>query len=485
MTMIPQSPRPTSAQTMRPRVGSSDSDDSSSSSDRNTITANMTRLNIDRCNTNHPRPRGRRYKKFLSGDDRTVSTYHSTSRATSTRVFPAAAAAAFCLLLTAVAMMVGVDAFTVIGTHSSVAMSPPSQKQSKTLLNMAIIYGWDEYEDPADAEKKDINNDNVKKKDGGGGGGGGGTPYVTVDNFDYSPFAPTQECPTVGASVAETLSGNIDRTGSLARLAVRFARIQNEEHSELPIEEIENVRVLCVHSNSIELEATLCETHGCVSLHVPISFPTACSTTNGAGDGGDGAEAHFEACVLQHLESLDDEDDDDAAAVTATSISTSSSSSLSPSSSAAAANDIIQQWMDSTELTNVPAWWVDASTVSPELVKESTTLQDILNEDEFIDELKALARDALKGTTIESGVPYDSLIVEKSKCLSISHTGIALKIVGKRTDIVDSTNRMILDVFYPFESGKKSSPDSSGMSHPAPPPDALRKAVLGAVALAS
>mmetsp|Transcript_32775 Transcript_32775/g.79682 ORF Transcript_32775/g.79682 Transcript_32775/m.79682 type:complete len:535 (+) Transcript_32775:248-1852(+) len=510
----------------RPREGegSSDSDsdsdsDNSSSSDKNKCNTRIknSRLSIVRHNNNRRRRRRRHHhrcpqKRRWRRDDRTVSTYHSsTSQTTSTGGLPAAAAAvaaAFCCLLltvtAAATMVVGVvDAFTVVGTQSSVATSTttttrmrmrklrfntrprpssPVQKQSKALLNMAIIYGWDEYEDPADAEKKDNDDsNNVKKKKDGGGG----TPYVTADNFDYSPFAPTQECPTVGASVAETLSGNIDRTGSLARLAVRFARVQNEEHSELPIEEIENVRVLCVHSNSIELEATLCETHGCVSLHVPISFPTACSTTNGAGDGGDGAEAHFEACVLQHLESLDDEDDDDAAAVTATSISTSSSSSLSPSSSAAAANDIIQQWMDSTELTNVPAWWVDASTVSPELVKESTTLQDILNEDEFIDELKALARDALKGTTIESGVPYDSLIVEKSKCLSISHTGIALKIVGKRTDIVDSTNRMILDVFYPFESGKKSSPDSSGMSHPAPPPDALRKAVLGAVALAS
>ena len=429
---------------------------------------------------------------FVGGvaDAFTVGSHSSLSSSRSS-IVAAATTTATRLTMTSHTQLPSTSSASSSPLHIQSAMTiTPKEKKAHhggggttTQLNMAIIYGWDEYDDPADAEKKDNNEDKVVKKNDGTGRGGSGTttPYVTTDNYNYAPFAPTQECPTVGASVAETLSGNIDRTGSLARLAVRFARIQNDEHSNLPIEEIENVRVLCVHSHSIELEATLCETHGCVSLHVPISFPTACSTTGGDGDG---AEAHFEACVLQHLESLDDEEENDATTTVIT--ASSSSSSSSPVSSSSTTSDIIQQWMDSTELSNVPAWWVDASKVSPELVKESKTLQDILNEDEFTDELKALARDALKGTTIESGVPYDSLIVEKSKCLSISHTGIALKIVGRRTDLDDSkTNRMILDVYYPFESGKKSSADSSKMSNPDATPDVLRKAVLGAVAIAS
>jgi hypothetical protein len=325
---------------------------------------------------------------------------------------------------------------------------------SPSSLHMALIYGWDDYDDPAD--------DNKKKKTTTTS-----TPYVTTDNYDYSPFSPTVECPTVGASVAETLTGNQMKTGSLARLAVRFARESNPEHSGLDLEEIENVRVLCVHSNSLELEATLCETHGCVSLHVPIKFPSACSTTGGSGS-GDGAEAHFEACVLQHLEALDVDDAVGNIAATTTEIA-----------SHAATDTMIQQWMDSTQLTEeeIPTWWVNPNTFGTDFTKECSTLMDILNEDEFNDELNALAKDALAGTTLESGIPYDTLVVEKSKCLRLGPSGIALKILAKRTDIVDATNKMILDVFYPFESGTTTTQMTT--------PDLLRAAVLGAIAKAS
>lgn len=100
----------------------------------------------------------------------------------------------------------------------------------------AIIYGWDD-----DSEEDDI-----------------ATSATTISSPFYTPVPDDGEmdrCSPVGSLVAESLSRNADKVGSLARLAVAFS----PPDRTLTLKDLEQVEVVCVRENSIEIQAIVCE----------------------------------------------------------------------------------------------------------------------------------------------------------------------------------------------------------------------------------
>jgi hypothetical protein len=128
----------------------------------------------------------------------------------------------------------------------------------------ALIYGWDE---------DDVVEESNEVRIGGIDSGGGG-------------------CSPAGVAVAESLSYDRDRAGSLARLAVAFSPPERA----LSLDQIEAVDVICVREDAIDIQAVICEDGGCVSLAVPIKFPNTC----------DSNEEWMEGCVRRNVEELDE-----------------------------------------------------------------------------------------------------------------------------------------------------------------------------------
>ncbi len=269
----------------------------------------------------------------------------------------------------------------------------------RTTHNRALIYGWDD----------DIDEDLV-------------SPVEM--KFKYESELP--QCTTEGVAVAESISYDSDRLGSLARLAVAFSPPERA----LKLNQIERVDVICVSQKHIDIQAIICEDGGCVSLAVPIQFPKAC-------DRG----AHLEGCVVGHLDSLVE----------------SASAVLSDGRNIETHGDLSS---DGNGNVDYPAWWVSPS--SSDLVEECKRMCSILNEDEFQPEVMALAQDAMQSVG-------PGLITMAAKVASIGPAGFYFRV---QTRSLESTNVRVLDVFSPFGGAPKATADE------------LRATVLGTVATA-
>lgn len=336
------------------------------------------------------------------------------------------------------------------------AFSTPLQRSERTIVTsvsqrqstrisissplLALIYGWDDY------DEDDVTSSTTKPKQ---------PKPLAVDTSGNSLFAggPSSVCDAAGSSIADHLTNDRDQMGSLARLAFAF---RPKEHSGLQMKDIETVHVLCVQPNEIEVEAILCESLGCVSLHIPIQFPTSCMQSD--------EEDKFQTCVLANLKELD---------VTAeTQVSAHVSQQQQEQSTSAALQNPDLQLAGSVRL---PSWWVTpSSTLHPATLEaECETLQEILNENEFQTELIALAQDGLKHSLHVSSISSSTApTIQKARCAIVGPAGIGIKALAKQVE-EDGGNVWVMDVLFPFGGPSKQTAES------------LRAAVLGAVAVAA
>jgi hypothetical protein len=301
-----------------------------------------------------------------------------------------------------------------------------SLKFTTTPLRMAIIYGWDDYEE----EGEDVDN----RKSSSSSSTTTPKPFsFDTTTSDLPGLLSRDSCDAQGAAVAEELT--TQKLDSLARLAFSF---RPKEHEGLKLQDIEQVHVLCVNANEIQMEAILCENMGCVSLHIPVAFPTRCE--GGGGRGGD-----FQTCVLNNIQALD------ASAETTVQQHLSDGDKNLPS-------------LLSQPLSSPPNWWVEPS--NDEVQKECSLLQDILTEDleEFKTELLALAKE---GLAKEDDTSFQ---FEHARCAKVGPAGMGLKAVGRNTG---ESILFTMDVWFPFGG----TPHATAKG--------LRAAVLGAVASAS
>lgn len=164
---------------------------------------------------------------------------------------------------------------TNYGTFENVQKNQHPPYEFKTASNTclhAIIYGWDGEDSDEITDTSASSSVASSRK-----------PYITVES-EVGPDSCTPE----GLEVAMSLSEDRGRMGSFARLAAAFSPPERG----IGIKDIEKVEVTCVREDSIELEAILCETYGCVTLTVPVQFPTECGGTD-------------LGCAIQNLDTLD------------------------------------------------------------------------------------------------------------------------------------------------------------------------------------
>jgi len=296
-------------------------------------------------------------------------------------------------------------------------LSSPLSSSSSSLS--VLIYGWDENDDECSVT------DSINDYDMGGPGGA--------------------VCSAVGVALAESISQNQDKVGTLARLACAFS----PPDRSVGVQDIEHVQLICVSEKHIEIEAVLCEDHNCVSLFVPIEFPHDC--------GQDVPDAYLEKCVLDNLEYLNSE---------AESIVIKSMEKNGQGLSDHVDSDGHSTLLSLAELGQdfaLPTWWVSPD-VKADLVTECDTISRLLRGEEFQDAVNGLARKGLEALGMA-----DTYQIHQAVVAAVGPAGICLKAQGS-SRLDSSKSDVILEVPLPFGG------------EPRLDPDALRAAVLGEVA---
>ena len=267
-----------------------------------------------------------------------------------------------------------------------------------------MIYGWDDGED-------DELSSTTK-------------PIKWFDDDD------TATCGPEGVALAESISYNREKVGSLARLAVVFSPPERA----LQLEDIESIELQCVTPTHIDIRAMICEDGGCVSLQVPVKFPNEC------------IDNFSEGCVLQNIDVLDEK----------------AHSMLSSSTAAAHANDDDDLCAFPLRI-DFPDWWVppecDAS-----LVAECRLIQTLLNEADFQPDVQALAQQRLAAYSSSSS---NAANVLQARVAAVGPAGLCLQL---KAVVPPRNDAQVLDVLVPFGG------------EPTKTAEELRAAVLGAVA---
>lgn len=297
----------------------------------------------------------------------------------------------------------------------------PRPKQSSLHV---LIYGWDgDDEDECSTE------------------------FISGD--ESSSDLPTI-CSPVGVALAESIQTNPDKVGTLARLAVAFSPPERC----IELDAIEDVHIMCVNERSIELEAVLCESHGCVSLYVPVAFPHDC--------GPAATNEILENCVLDNLHYLELEADNVLSSmIMAKKVATEKDIDDE-------CRDLEQQLYSSTTISRYPNWWV-APENNQELIAECDNDRRLLNDAEFQNDVLGLARKGLEALGL--GGQYT---VRKAIVTEVGPAGLCVRcICDFLQDQGPSSGSALMDVPLPFGGEPRRDPES------------LRAAILGEVAAAS
>lgn len=278
-------------------------------------------------------------------------------------------------------------------------------------------------------------------------------------------------CSANGAAVAKSLTSDVKKVASLARLAASFSPPERG----IGIEDIERVEVVCVQDDKIELEAMLCESLGCVSLSVPIIFPNSCSLDDKNSDA-------FVGCVNKNIDDLDTRAESTLAQITSFGGSVIETHDL---------NDLSR--LDET--VEYPPWWIPSIRHGKQIETECDTIRLVVNDEEFMTSVVALAQDTLEhannhppvlenayANTVTIGAaadigpggidslidPPEKLIVKRAKVAAIGPAGICMKVAAMYQY---QKGLKILDVVYPFP--KTLTPVTNI--------ETLRSIVLGAI----
>jgi hypothetical protein len=240
------------------------------------------------------------------------------------------------------------------------------------------------------------------------------------------------ETPKLNKDLADFISR--DSMGALARLAVVFSPADRR----LELRDIEHARVLSIDENTIQIEAVLCEYDGCVTIAVPVSFPNPCVAERGDLTG----------CVLENINALDEEANCELRKI----------NWEKDHHEEIEASKRQLKALQNLENIDLPCWWVNPG---PELVEECSFLRNLLNEDEFFDEVAALALHSLR-SSMQGGFEVDQASVA-----AVGPAGLVIRVSykeGTTTHMVEAT-----------VSFRQVTNDSSS----------IRAAVLGAISLPS
>eukprot|EP00521_Asterionellopsis_glacialis_P007732 CAMPEP_0195282938 /NCGR_PEP_ID=MMETSP0707-20130614/1648_1 /TAXON_ID=33640 /ORGANISM="Asterionellopsis glacialis, Strain CCMP134" /LENGTH=339 /DNA_ID=CAMNT_0040342017 /DNA_START=81 /DNA_END=1100 /DNA_ORIENTATION=- len=322
--------------------------------------------------------------------------------------------------LLTISVIYQVASFTA--TNHRVSFVHPQRQLSSSSSSLSVlIYGWDE------------NDEECAVTD-------------SINDYDMGGESPAV-CSAVGIALAESISQNQDRVGTLARLACAFS----PSDKTLDLKDIEHVHLVCVSEKHIEIEAVLCEDHNCVSLFVPIEFPHDC--------GQNVPDTYLEKCVLDNLEYLDVE----AESLVVKSLEKNNKNGQEEHVD----NEGHTLLLSVEELSRdfaYPTWWVSPD-VKPDLVEECDTISRLLHNDEFKDSVNGLARKGLEALGMQ-----DAYKIHQAVAVAVGPAGICLKAQGSYLLDSSQNSDVVLDIPLPFGGEARFDADS------------LRAAVLGEIA---
>jgi hypothetical protein len=209
---------------------------------------------------------------------------------------------------------------------------------------------------------------------------------------------------------------------------------------QLDIAHINDIEVLHVGHDRIEISAVVCETDGCVTARVPISFPTPCTMSEG-----------MDTCITKNLGHLDQQ-----------------AEGLIREMELKEANkeddEYVWKTLTSTDDIELPTWWEH----SPGMTEDCDNIRRLLNEDGFQKEIRGVATKAL----MEIVDHTDKVQVMRTAVVAVCPLGLHMRALVKRTSFLGDEENKFMQV--PLAFGQAAADG-----------DALRNEVLRTVDAAS
>ena len=230
------------------------------------------------------------------------------------------------------------------------------------------------------------------------------------------------------SSIASFLSN--EQKDRLARLAVAFS----PPGRDLSLKDIAAVEVIQLDDHHMDIASLVCEEDECVSVSVPVDFPTDCGQSDA-----------MEECLLSNISELDELAVD----------------RMGQREQAAAANSVFDEgrslllqeenspsiagYTKSRAATQtLPEWWVP----SMDLSESCQNLQELLNQQDFQQEVRSLAKYSLGQTGNSDANVLHSMVT------GVCPAGLTLRAMiqpGSGADIHnDNSEQQTVDLELPF-----------------------------------
>jgi len=234
------------------------------------------------------------------------------------------------------------------------------------------------------------------------------------------------------SSLLQSLMKSVS-TASLARVASAFA----PQLQQLEPQQLTSVAIVRVDAQHVELAVSVpSDAHDdynspvrtCVQLLVPVALPNPCSSKT-IDDSGD--TDWLTECILKNLQQLDELAEKRLEQRQREQEQQEHLQLLLPQ---------LRNWPD--EDCNIPTWWIVAPS---DLSAECDHLKSLLNEDEFMDELRQLAVGTMSTDEVEK--PPRSIAV--AQVATIGPAGLLLRMVDCTTNVPNDDD--IVNVFVAFD----------------------------------
>ena len=227
-----------------------------------------------------------------------------------------------------------------------------------------------------------------------------------------------------------------EQIASLARMAAAFS----PPGHQLDLKHIQDIQILSVNHDQIEISAVVCETDGCVTTRVPITFPNPCTMSEG-----------MDKCITDNLGHLDQQAEGKLREMELKEANKDD-------------DEYIWKTLTSTADMDLPTWWEPR----PEMMQDCDNIRQLLNEEGFQAELRAVATKAL----MEIVDHREQFQVERTAVAAVCPSGLHMRALVKRPGLLDEDDLKFVQVSFAF-------------GQPALDGDTLRNEVLSTVEAAS
>ncbi|CAB9507161.1 expressed unknown protein [Seminavis robusta] len=228
-------------------------------------------------------------------------------------------------------------------------------------------------------------------------------------------------------------------------LLARLAAANPPTGTSIQLDHLEDVSILEVQETSIMLSAVVRNWDQCVTVAVPISFPSPCSlgssfdfSTDEQQELQQQQQEELQECILNNLQQLDQQAKD----------------VLQQQAELEANYEAIQAYkrqaaqLQSVEEVDFPTWWIPPSDA---IDVESKSLRSLLNEDDFRKDVLSLAKYGIRLQIHE-----DYYLVAQAGIRSISATGLMLGALIRDPEDGDAkstpSNTIAVDIPIPFQN---------------------------------